>query len=340
MIQQSLHKVMEKQDLTRQEAFATMNTIMEGKATSAQIGAFLVAMRMKGETPEEIAGFALSMREKAAKVVAVQSDSTVDLVGTGGDGKHTFNISTVASFVVAGANVPVAKHGNRSVSSKCGSADVLSALGINMDLDAQKLSQCLGEVGIAFLFAPMLHPAMKHAIGPRRELGIRSVFNILGPITNPADVKRQLVGVFNLEVAGLLAEVLQQLDAHHVLLVHSEDGLDEISLQGYTHIIEVKDGKIREDQVDAATFGLEPATDGITGGDPKLNAAIATSILSGEKSPARNVVIANAAAGLYVANRASDFKQAAEMAAESIDTGAAFSRLQAMRDFSQQFSKK
>ena len=210
MIRTAIQKVIEQQDLTREEAFNTMETIMSGDATPAQIGAFLVALRMKGETPFEIAGFAESMRNKAAKVTTRHSDPLVDIVGTGGDGTHTMNVSTISSFIVAGAGVPVAKHGNRSVSSKCGAADVLMTLGVNIDLNAEQMSRCLDEVGIAFLFAPKLHGAMKYAIGPRREIGVRTVFNILGPITNPAGATRQLIGVYDLSLTCLLAEVLQQ----------------------------------------------------------------------------------------------------------------------------------
>ncbi len=335
MIREALQAVIQGEDLTRETAFETMNAIMNGEATPSQIGAFLVAMRMKGEKPHEIAGFAESMRGKAAKVTANKPDEAVDLVGTGGDGKHTFNISTAASFVVAGAGVPVAKHGNRSVSSKCGSADVLMELGVNLDLDNVQTSACLNEVGIAFLFAPKLHPAMKYAIGPRREIGVRSVFNILGPITNPAGVKRQLLGVYDLELARLLAQVLQQLGSKHVMLVHSEDGMDEISLSHETTVVEVKDDNINEYQIAPEDFGLNRSSDAISGDDAKYNADLVNRILNGEKGTSRNIVIANAAAGLFVAGKATTLEQGTELAVESIDTGAALSRLEAMRDFTQ-----
>jgi len=337
MIQEVLKKVLERKDLTRGEAFSAMEWIMEGRATPSQIGAFLIAMRMKGEKAHEIAGFAASMRSKASRVNTNGIGNVVDLVGTGGDGKHTFNISTVASFVVAGAGVPVAKHGNRSVSSNCGSADVLKALGVNIDLDSVQLSCCLKDTGIAFLFAPRLHPAMKHAVVPRSEIGVRTFFNILGPITNPAGVKRQLIGVFSVELARLLADVLRQLDAEHILLVHSEDGLDEISLQAATHVIELKKGDVREYEVDADSFGLPRAVGDITGGDAPVNAEIAEGILRGKGGAPRDVVIANAAAGLYVAGVTSDLKHGSVLAAKSLDSGAAFERLVAMRKFSQQF---
>ena len=335
MIQAAIHKVIECQDLSRAEAFATMEVIMNGEATPAQIGAFLVALRMKGEKPQEIAGFAESMRGKAAKVISHHSIPVIDIVGTGGDSKHTINVSTIASFVVAGTGVPVAKHGNRSVSSKCGAADVLMALGVNIDLGAEQVSRCLDEVGIAFLFAPKMHGAMKHAIGPRREIGVRTVFNILGPITNPAGARRQLIGVYEKGLTRLLAEVLQQLDAEHVWLVHSDDGLDEISLAAKTYVAELKNGAIKEYQIDATDFGLSSSTESITGGDAAENAEVARNILQGAKGVKRDVVIANAAAGLYIAGKTGDLREAAKMAAESIDTGAALKKLEAMREFTQ-----
>jgi len=335
MIQAAIHKVIERQDLTRAEAFATMEVIMSGEATPAQIGAFLVALRMKGEKPQEIAGFADSMRGKAAKVISHHPTPVIDIVGTGGDSKHTINVSTIASFVVAGTGVPVAKHGNRSVSSKCGAADVLMALGVNIDLGAEQVSRCLDEVGIAFLFAPKMHSAMKHAIGPRREIGVRTVFNILGPITNPAGARHQLIGVYEKSLTRLLAEVLQQLDAEHVWLVHSDDGLDEISLAAKTHVAELQNGVIKEYQIGATDFGLSPSTASITGGDAAENAHLAQQILQGEKGVRRDIVIANAAAGLYIAGKAGDLREGAKMAAESIDTGAALKKLEAMREFTQ-----
>jgi anthranilate phosphoribosyltransferase len=261
----------------------------------------------------------------------------VDIVGTGGDSKHTFNVSTVAAFVAAGAGVPVAKHGNRSVSSKCGSADVLEALGVNIELNAEQMSACLQETGMAFLFAPKLHGAMKYAIGPRREIGVRTVFNILGPITNPAGVRHQLIGVYDRSLTRLLAEVLQQLDAEHIWLVHSADGTDEISLAAKTYVAELHHGEIREFEITAADFGLTPSTDSITGGEAVENAEIARRILQGEHSVMRDVVIANAAAALFAAGAAGDLGEAAGMAAESIDSNAALKVLNAMRDFTRAY---
>lgn len=340
MIKEAIKKAISGAHLSREEAFEAMDFIMKGEASDAQIGAFLVGFRMKGEQPQEIAGFAESMRKNARVVQTMPNSEPVDLVGTGGDGKHTFNISTVASLVVAGAGVPVAKHGNRSVSSKCGSADVLKTLGVNIELDYQEMSDCLQQTGISFLFAPMLHPAMKYAIGPRREIGVRSVFNILGPITNPAGVKRQLIGVYDRALTGLLAEVLRQLGSRHVMLVHSAEGMDEISMAGITHVVELKDGEINEFDITPASFGLAASDAAIIGGDPEENAQIALRILTGEKGVARDIVIANAAAGLYVAGAAADLESAAAKAAESIDSGAAMAKLDALRAFSAQLAKQ
>ena len=338
MMQAAIYKVIEQQDLTREEAFNAMETIMSGEATPAQIGAFLVALRMKGETPSEIAGFAGSMRSKAANVTTTRGEPLVDIVGTGGDGKHTINISTLSSFVVAGAGVPVAKHGNRSVSSKCGAADVLMALGVNVDLTPDQMSRCLDEVGIAFLFAPKVHGAMKYAIGPRREIGVRTVFNILGPITNPAGVKRQLIGVYDRSLTRLLAEVLHQLDAEHIWLVHSEDGMDEISLAAKTHVAELKNDEITEFDIEPADFGLSSSSESIVGGDAAENAAIARDILKGAKGVGRDVILANSAASLYLAGKAADIREGAKIAAESLDSGAAWKKLKALSDFTQFFS--
>jgi anthranilate phosphoribosyltransferase len=333
MLQQIIQKIVDRKNLAREEAFDAMEIIMKGEATPAQIAAFLVGLRMKGETPREIAGCAESMRKNALPVDLGSHLDAVDLVGTGGDGKHTFNISTVASLVVAGAGAPVAKHGNRSVSSKCGSADVLIELGVNLNLDHKQLARCLQKTGTAFLFAPMLHPAMKHAIGPRREIGVRSVFNILGPISNPAGVTRQLIGVYDKSLLRLLAEVLQQLDSEHVLVVHSADGLDEISLAGETYVAELQEGRIKEYQISPKSFGLKPSDASITGGDAKENAKIAVGILQGKSGPARDIVLANAAAGIYVAGRTEDLREGAALAANSIDSGAAMAKLKALREF-------
>ena len=333
MVQTAIKRIIDGVHLSREEAKITMDTIMKGEATEAQIGAFLIGMRMKGEQPAEIAGFAESMRSQAHQVTYSGTTPAVDIVGTGGDGKHTFNISTVASFVVAGAGIPMAKHGNRSVSSKCGSADVLKALGIKIDLNAEQMSRCLNEVGISFIFAPMVHPAMKHAIGPRREIGVRSIFNILGPITNPAGVKHQLIGVYDRKLAPLLAEVLRQLESERIMLVHSADGMDEISLAAPTYVTELNEGDISHYEIDPAQFGLEFDDSEVTGGDAQVNARIALGILEGKKGTGRNIVLVNAAACLYVAGRTSSLEEATKMAAASIDDGHAMGKLQALKNF-------
>ncbi len=338
MMQTAIRTVLEGRSLHRGEAQQAMSCLMAGEATPAQIGAFLAALRMKGETPEEIAGFAAAMREKAVPVPTRHRDA-VDLCGTGGDGKGTFNISTVAGFVAAGAGVPVAKHGNRSVSSKCGSADVLQALGVEIDLGPEEIGRCLDEVGIAFLFAPRLHPAMKYAIGPRREIGARTVFNILGPICNPAGVRRQLIGVYDRKLLRLLAEVLLRLGSEHVLLVHSAEGLDEISIAGATYAAELRNGEIRELELTPADFGLQPEPLPPAGGDARANAEIALAILRGEQGPGRDIVIANAAAAIYVAGRAASLREAAQIAAASIDSGRALQKLEALREMTASFRR-
>jgi anthranilate phosphoribosyltransferase len=333
MIREAIQTILAGKHLSRQDAHRTMSGIMSGEATPAQIGAFLVGMRMKGERADEVAGFAEAMREKATRV-PTRHENAIDMCGTGGDGAGTFNISTVASFVVAGGGVPVAKHGNRSVSSQCGSADVLQALGVKIDLSAEQMGECLDKLGIAFLFAPTLHPAMKHAIGPRRELGVRTVFNILGPITNPAFVRRQVLGVYNAELARLLAQVLAELDTEHAVIVHGEEGLDEISISGSTLAFEVKRGNVSESRLLPEDFGLRPGTsDGLAGGDAERNAEIAMQVLRGESGPARDAVIANAACGLVVGGAATTFADGAQLARQSIDSGAALAKLEAMIEF-------
>ncbi|NIR51932.1 anthranilate phosphoribosyltransferase [candidate division KSB1 bacterium] len=335
MIQEAIKTVIEGGDLSRKEAHAVMSAIMNGEATPAQIAAFIVGAKLKGETQQEVTGFAQAMREKATSVVTKHADA-IDMCGTGGDGIGTFNISTVASFVVAAAGVPVAKHGNRSVSSKCGSADLLEALGVNIELDAETTGRCLDEIGIAFLFAPSLHKAMKHAVGPRREIGVRTVFNILGPLTNPAGVKRQVLGVYHRSLCRLMAEVLRELGADHIVIIHSEDGLDEISIQAPTHAVELRDGKLRETQLLPENFGLSVAREnGMLGGTPEDNAEIALNILQGERGSNRDIVIANAACGLLVGAAARTFEDGAKMALDSIDSGAALEKLESLREFSQ-----
>lgn len=335
-IQHAIAQVIDQVDLDRNQAYGVMSEIMSGAATPAQIAALLVAMRMKGERPQEVAGFAQAMRDKAAPVRTTRPNP-IDMCGTGGDGKGTFNISTVASFVVAGGGITVAKHGNRSVSSKTGSADVLEALGINVNLTAAHMSRCLDEIGIAFLFAPALHQATKHALGPRREVAARTVFNLLGPLTNPAGVRRQVLGVFDRRLLRLMAEVLAQLAAEHALVVHSEDGLDEVSIHGPTAAIKVEAGQLTPQTLTPADFGFTQLYfESLQGGNAAENAAIAMRVLQGEPGAARDVVLANAACGFWVAGAAEDLRAGVALARRSLDSGAALAKLEALRELSRQ----
>ena len=296
---------------------------MSGQATDAQIGAFLVALRIKGETIDEIAGGAEVMREKATPIVTVRPD-LIDTCGTGGDDSGTFNISTTVAFVACGAGLAVAKHGTRSISSQCGSSDVLTALGVNVEAAPEKVGECIDEVGIGFLFAIALHGAMKHAIGPRRELATRTVFNILGPLTNPAGAKRQLLGVFDGALTEALAEVLRELGSEQALVVHGSDGLDEITLTGPTQVSELRDGQVSTRQIHPGDFGLQTVSaEALKGGDADCNARILRRILDGEEGPQRDVVLLNAAAAMVVGGRAEDITAGLEVARESIDSGKA-----------------
>lgn len=333
MIKELLKKVVAGENLTETEAAAAMEQIMDGGATPAQIAGLLTALKLKGETIDEITGFARVMRNKATPV---RSDHPllVDTCGTGGDGANTFNISTAAALVLAGAGVKVAKHGNRSVSSRCGSADVLEALGVNLDLEPGEMAACLEEVGIAFLYAPALHGAMKHAAGPRRELGFRTVFNILGPLTNPAGARAQVLGVYSAQLVPVLAEVLLRLGAQRAFVVHGAGGLDEVSPAGPALVAEVRDGGIYEYTLDPGAFGFAPAgTDQLAGGSPGENAAIITGILRGERGPRRDAVVLNAALGLVAAGAAGDFNDGLELAARSLDRGLALAKLEEMIRF-------
>ncbi|MBS1243218.1 MAG: Anthranilate phosphoribosyltransferase [Nitrospirae bacterium] len=314
MIKEAIAKVVAGASLTEAEAEGVMREIMQGEATDAQIAAYITALRMKGETVEEITGSARVMREKAVHV-KLDAPFQVDTCGTGGDMSHTFNISTTVAFVVAGAGVAVAKHGNRSVSSKSGSADVLQALGINIEMPAQRIEECLNEVGIAFLFAPMMHQAMKYAIGPRREIGIRTIFNLLGPLTNPAGVKAQIMGVYSANLTGLLAKALGNLGLTRAYVVHGMDGLDEITVADRTKVSEYKE------------------QDDLKGGDARENAAITLQVLKGQLGPRRDIVLLNAAAGLTAAGKAKDFRDGILLAGEAIDSGAALQKLEQLRKF-------
>ncbi len=333
MIKEAISKVVAKTDLSEAEAEAVMREIMQGEATDAQIAAYITALRMKGETVEEITGSARVMREKAVSV-KLDAPYQVDTCGTGGDMSNTFNISTTAAFVVAGAGVTVAKHGNRSVSSKSGSADVLQALGVNIEMPSHRVEECLKEAGIAFLFAPMMHLAMKYAIGPRREIGIRTIFNVLGPLTNPAGVKSQIMGVYAADLTGLLARALGNLGIAHAFVVHGVDGLDEITITDKTKVSELKNGTVKDFFVHPSDFGLAAgkAAD-LKGGDAKENAGITMDVLKGRKGPRRDIVLLNAAAGLAASGKAKDFPEGIRLATESIDSGAALKKLEQLKAF-------
>jgi len=330
MIKEAIHMLVNNINLSESEMAECMREIMEGRASDAQIGAFLSALSMKGETVEEITGAAKIMREKATTIRA--PEGVLDTCGTGGDMSHTFNISTTVAFVVAGTGLPVAKHGNRSVSSRSGSADVLEALGVKIDLPPGKVEQCLFDTGFGFLFAPLFHPAMKYAIGPRREMGIRTIFNILGPLTNPAGAKRQILGVFADRLTERLAMVLGNLGAVHAMVVHGEDGLDEVSVTDKTKVSRWKDSEIDNFSIAPEDFGIWRTTiDHIRGGNKEDNAAITISILKGEKSPKRDIVLMNSALALVVGGKTEDFKDAFSIAADSIDSGMALKKLEEVK---------
>jgi len=329
-----LEKLINGQDLTESEAVSAMESIMSGGATDAQIGSFLTALRIKGETVEEITGFARVMRDRASRIEC-RSSSLVDTCGTGGDASGTFNISTVSAFVAAGAGVKIAKHGNRSVSSRCGSADVLKALGVNIEATPDVVARCIDEVGIGFLFAPLLHGAMKYAIGPRREMGIRTVFNILGPLTNPAGATAQVLGVFSPHLTEPIAGVLHRLGCDRAFVVHGEDGLDEITTTAQTRISEVIDGCIDTYTIAPDDFGFIRTTpDQLRGGDPEENARIALEILKGDGGPKRDIVCLNAGAAIAAAGLAGTIGQGVAMASESLDSGAALEKLEQLKDVS------
>jgi anthranilate phosphoribosyltransferase len=335
MIKEAIAKLADGQKLTREEAYAAMREIMSGEATQAQIASYITALRIRGETPEIIAGSAAAMREKFTAVHA-PTDVVVDTCGTGGDGAHTFNISTASAFVAAGAGVTVAKHGNRSVSSKCGSADVLSELGVKIDVSAEVMTACLKAIGIAFLFAPSLHPAMKFAIGPRREIGIRSIFNILGPLSNPAGARFGVLGVYNLELVCTLAEAAAALGAKRLFVVHGFDGLDEITTTAPTCVADVDDGVVTTYEIKPADFGIPMATRKcLEGGDAAENAELIRKILAGEGGPRRDIVLMNAAAAIVAGQQAKDLKGGIAAAAYSIDSGAARQKLEKLAELTQ-----
>ena len=338
MLKPFIAKAINRTDLTAQEAEAAMSAIMTGQATPAQIGAYLVAMRMKGETVEEITGSVRAMRAVALKVdLADRSNPVYDIVGTGGDGAHTFNISTAAAFVVAGAGRKVAKHGNRAASSQCGSADVLAALGVNLDLTPEQVGRAIDEIGIGFMFAPKFHPAMKHAIGPRKEIGQRTIFNILGPLTNPAGANVQLTGVFNPDLTEPLARVLHELGSRAALVIHGHGGTDELTPCGPNRVSQLKDGAVRTYELDPAELGLPRATvEDLRGGTPEESAAMMRELLTGQlRGARRDAVLLNAAGAL--AAESGDFKSALAEVQASLDDGRALKKMDALVAFSQSF---
>jgi anthranilate phosphoribosyltransferase len=326
-IKEAIAKVVDRIDLTEQEMVSVMNQIMNGEATPLQVAAFLTALRMKGEKIEEITGAARVMREKVNRVT-VKADLVLDVVGTGGDRKGTFNISTAATFVVAGAGLTVAKHGNRSVSSQSGSADCLAALGVKVDAAKEKVEECLEKIGVGFLFAPLLHEAMKYAVQPRREIGIRTIFNVLGPLTNPAGATHQLTGIYDGNLTEPIAQVLKNLGAVRAMVVHGEEGMDELSICGPTRVAELRDGKVRNYTFTPEEAGLKrSALNDLLGGNPEQCAAILKNVLRGDPGPKRDIVLLNSAAALYVGGAADSVAGGIKLAAESIDSGKAQAKL-------------
>jgi anthranilate phosphoribosyltransferase len=340
-IQRAIEVISRFGHLQEEEAEAVMQQIMSGDATEAQIGAYLMALRMKGETPEEITGSARAMREKASKVPTTVDADLLDTCGTGGDKSGTFNISTTVAFVAAGAGIPVAKHGNRAATSRSGSADVLAASGVNLDLTPEQVGQCVDEVGIGFLFAVKLHPAMKYAIGPRRQMGIRTIFNILGPLTNPAGAKCQLMGVFAADLTDLLAHVLKSLGTKSAIVVNGYGGLDELTISGPNRVSQLtQSGSIETYELDPMEFGFEGASiSELKGGEPEQNAAILRGILDGtDRGPRRDVVLLNSGAALWAAGKVDNLKAGIKQSRETIDSGAALKKLDYLVEFSQSFS--
>ena len=345
IITEALRTLVDRRDLTRIEAAGAMEAIMSGAATDVQIAAFLTALRMKGETVEELIGFAQVMRQKVVKVrtraaelvgqTGTDREMLIDTCGTGGDASGTFNVSTATAFVVAGAGIKVAKHGNRSVSSLCGSADVVEALGINLELSPAQVGRCIDEVGIGFCYAPLLHTAMKHVMVARREMGVRTVFNMLGPLTNPAGANAQLIGVYAEALCEPLARVLAELGTLRAFVVHGADGLDELSTTGPSRVAEVHEGVVRMRTVSPEELGVPRARIGdLLGGDRRENADIVRKILAGERGPRRDIVLLNAGAALAVAGQAADLAGGMKLAARSVDSGEAAGKLGALADLS------
>jgi anthranilate phosphoribosyltransferase len=342
MIKKAIAKVVERENMTEGEMIEVMNQIMSGECTPAQIGAFITALRMKGETVEEITGAARVMRERATPIrvgkgvldidrddINIDRETILDVVGTGGDGTNTFNVSTTVSFVVSACGVKVAKHGNRSVSSACGSADVLEKLGINLDVTPETVEKCIDQIGIGFLFAPALHGAMKHAIGPRREIGIRTIFNILGPLTNPAGADCQVMGVYSPDLVEKLAGVLHKLGCKHGFVVHGSDGMDELTLTGETLVAEVTPAGVKLLTVTPEQLGLTRCLmQALKGGDAATNAVIVKAVLSGERGPRRDIVLLNTAYALVAAGKTDSPAEGITLAAEAIDSGRALQQME------------
>ncbi len=342
MIKKAIAKVVEREDLSEGEMIEVMEQIMSGGATQAQIGAFITALRMKGETVEEITGAARVMRERATPIrvgrgavdidredINIDQETILDVVGTGGDGTNTFNVSTTVTFVVSACGVKVAKHGNRSVSSMCGSADVLEKLGVNLDVTPETVERCIAEIGVGFLFAPALHGAMKHAIGPRREIGIRTIFNILGPLTNPAGADCQVMGVYREDMVEKLARVLHKLGCRHGFVVHGMDGMDEVTLTSATTVAEVTPEGVKVRLFSPEELGMAPCSmNELRGGDAAANALIVRSILAGEQGARREIVLINAAFSLVAAGRVATLQEGVAMAIEAIDSGRALAQLE------------
>jgi anthranilate phosphoribosyltransferase len=334
MIKDAIAKAVHMENLSESEMMEVMNEVMEGKATPAQIAAFITALRIKGETVAEVTGAARIMRQKAVRIDA-RSSVIVDTCGTGGDGSNTFNISTTAAFVVAAAGLTVAKHGNRAVSSGCGSADVLEALGVKIDAAPEVVEECVQQLGIGFLFAPRLHGAMKYAVGPRREIGIRTIFNMLGPLTNPAGATCQLIGVYDPRLTEMFAGVLKNLGTKRAFVVHGSDGLDEATVTGETRVSELKEGLI-------STYNINPLDlmdeiypgEALHGGDASVNARITTDVLTGKDGACRQIVLLNAALAIVAADKAGNLREGLRTAAEAIDSGAAWKKLQALIELS------
>jgi len=330
----AIRRIVDGQHLDRQEMHEIFGEVMDGHASDVQKSAFLVALRMKGETSDEITGAALAMRERVTPL-SIDRDHLIDTCGTGGDGRGTFNISTIAAIVAASAGASVAKHGNRAVSSACGSADLLTELGVTIDLDAAQMSEVLRRTGIAFLFAPKLHPAMGAVAPVRRELALRTIFNVLGPLTNPAFARRQVLGVYSRHLVDVVARVLLALGAEHALVVHSHDGLDEISVSAPTYVCEVRDGGVRAYDLTPGEVGVtQHPIDDVAGGDAKMNAEIARAVLEGEGGARRDIVIANAGAALYVGGLVPTIREGVEMAWQAIASSAAKQKLQELIDVS------